>query len=185
MSPRARVVRSALAALVALGALAVPAWSLPNTVSPAPAPLFSISKSENRNIVQFVERLDASCAPLGEAPIYAFWRMLEHGPAATEPLLAREQPAYGIAAQSVTARGPSFGEVRVKLRALPQSVLVVESHRNAAGACEASARLPIDGVDARLANVHAVLRWPFGVSRLWVTGWSIADGRPVRDARSP
>jgi hypothetical protein len=30
-----------------------------------------------------------------------------------------------------------------------------------------------------------VLRWPFGVARLLVSGWSLADGHPVHDTRAP
>jgi hypothetical protein len=150
---------------------------------PRDAALFSITKSENRNYVQYAERLDARCAPEGTAPVHAYWRMLEHGPSATEPLLGREQPAYGVSDQRVVARGADGGAVQITLRALSQPI-VVESRRGANG-CETWARMPIAGVEARLYNVHAVLRWPFGVSRLVVTGWSLADGRVVRDERHP
>jgi hypothetical protein len=147
--------------------------------------LFSISKSENRNFVQFVERLDASCAPVGQAPVYACWRMLEKGPTATEPLLDREQPAYGIASQALESHADGSAAVRMTLRALPHMPLLVESGRAADGTCTAWVRTPIDGVDAKLFNVHVVLRWPFGVARLLVTGWSAADGHLVREARQP
>jgi hypothetical protein len=146
-------------------------------------PLFSISKTENKNYVQFVERLDATCAPSGEAPVQPYWRMLEHGASAVEELLPREQPAYGVASQSVRERGSGHGLVRVTLRALPTTPILVESHRAANGACEASASTSIAGVDARLFNVHAVLRWPFGIAHLLVSGWSLADGHLVRDTR--
>lgn len=149
------------------------------------AVLFSISKSENKNFVQFVERLDASCAPVGQAPVYAYWRMLEKGTTATEALLDREQPAYGIASQSVEPRGDGSAAVRMTLRALPHMPLLVESGRAADGTCTAWVRTPIDGVDAKLFNVHVVLRWPFGVARLLVTGWSAFDGHLVREARQP
>ena len=102
-----------------------------------------------------------------------------------EPLLPLEQAAYGIASQSVVERGDGHSLVRVTLRALTGAPLVVEARRNARGVCEASARTAIGGVDARLSNVHAVLRWPFGVARLLVSGSSVADGRPVRDSRTP
>jgi hypothetical protein len=151
--------------------------------APRDEALFSITKSENRNYVQYAERLDAQCAPEGPAPVHAYWRMLEHGPSAVEPLLGREQPAYGVAEQRVIARGPEGGAVQLRLRALPQAI-VVESHRGPRG-CETRARMAIAGVDARLFNVHAVLAWPFGVSRLLVTGWSLADGHVVRDERHP
>jgi hypothetical protein len=149
------------------------------------APLFSISKTENRNYVQFAERLDPACAPAESAPVYAYWRMLERGPAAVEALLPIEQPAYGVASQTVIERSPGHGLVSVTLRALPTTPLLVESRRGANGACEASARTSIAGVDARLFNVHAVLRWPFGIAHLLVSGWSLADGHPVRDTRAP
>jgi hypothetical protein len=174
---------SAMSASFALLVLVVPGVTLAAGAEPAGAPLFSISKSENRNYVQFAEQLDASCAPIGSAPIYAFWRMLEHGPSAVEPLLALEQPAYGIASQSVLSRTEGHGLVRVTLRALPRSPLFVESQRGPNGGCEAAARTPIGGVDARLFNVHAVLRWPFGIAHLLVSGWSLADGRVVQETR--
>ncbi len=188
----------AAAAFVALGLPSVTQAATTETVS---APLFSISKTENKNYVQFAERLDAACAPLGSAPVFAFWRMLERDPGAVEPLLPREEPAYGIASQSVIdAKGENVGvlsarrlidakrensgpSVRVALRALPAAPLLVESWRGADGKCEAAARLPIAGVEARLFNVHAVVRWPFGIARLLVSGWSLADGRAVRDTR--
>jgi hypothetical protein len=178
-----RAPRSALVASSALALLASPAWSLGVGSEGASTPLFSITKSENKNYVQFAEQLDATCAPVGDAPVFAYWRMLEHGPSATEPLLSLEEPAYGVASQSVTARTVGYGAVRVTLRALREAPLVVESRRGASGACEASARTPIAGAPARLFNVHAVLKWPFGVARLLVSGWSLADGHPVRDAR--
>jgi hypothetical protein len=182
-------VKAALAigvAVVTLVTLATPA--APAVASPSgetPAALFSISKSENKNLVQFFVRLDARCSPVGQTPVYAYWRMLEKGATATEPLLDREQPAYGIASQSVEPRGEGGATVHMTLRALPHTPLLVESGRAADGACTAWVRTPIDGVDAKLFNVHVVLRWPFGVARLLVTGWSAADGHLVREARQP
>jgi hypothetical protein len=149
--------------------------------------LFSITKSENRNYVQFAIRMDTRCAPEGDAPVHAWWRMQEHGPDAVEPVLEREEPAYGIASQAVIDRHEGGGAARITLRALPRQTIAVETYRGREG-CEARARLAIDGVDARLFNVHAVLAWPFGVSRLIVTGWATGEGRRgqvVRDERRP
>lgn len=53
-------------------------------------PLFSISKSENKNQVQYAIRVDDRCEPATTAPVFAYWRMLEKGPTVTEPLLAHE-----------------------------------------------------------------------------------------------
>jgi hypothetical protein len=182
---RASRAAAALAASFAVALVVAPSATLAAVGEAASVPLFSISKTENRNYVQFAERLDGDCAPAGDVPVHAYWRMLERSPSAVEALLPHEQPAYGIASQSVLERGPGRGLVRVTLRALRASPLLVESYRATNGACEAAARTSIAGVDARLFNVHAVLKWPFGIAHLLVSGWSLADGHAVRDVRAP
>ena len=171
----------------ALLAVTLSLWpSVARSDAPARDPLlFSITKTENRNYVQFAVRVDARCVPEGAAPVHEWWRMLEHGPEATEPLLSQEQPAYGIASQQVTTVRDDGGEVRIALRALSDRSLVVETRRAPSGACEAFARTSIGGADARLYNVHAVLAWPFGVSKLLISGWEMASGRVVREDRRP
>lgn len=89
------------------------------------ASAFYVSKSENRNQVHYAVRLDEQCAPAAAAPVLPYWRMLERDAHATEPLLQREVPAYGIAEQSVVSRGERGGVVRVVLRALPSRPLLV------------------------------------------------------------
>ena len=185
MKPVSSFLTSRCAALAAVVLVATPGASLAAAGNAASAPLFSISKTENRNYVQFAEHLDPTCAPAGNTPVYAYWRMLERGPSVIEALLPQEQPAYGVASQEVLERGEGRGLVRVTLRALATTPLFVESRRDPGGACEASARTSIGGVNARLFNVHAVLRWPFGIAHLVVSGWSLADGHPVRDTRAP
>ena len=136
--------------------------------------LFLVSKSENRNQVHYALAVDESCAPVGPTPIRAYWRMLEKGPTATEPLLDREQSAYGLASQLV-----KDGVVTAILRALPSRPIVVHTWRGDNGTCHAASRATIDGVDARLFNVHVALKL-FGVDYLLLTGWS-DDGRTVRE----
>jgi hypothetical protein len=147
-------------------------------------PVFSISKSENKNQVQFAVRLDSHCAPVGERPVYAYWRMLEKGFTVTEELLACEQPAYGIEAQAVRSRGEWEGSVELRLRALTDRRIMVRSYRTEGG-CAARAETTIEGALANLYNVHALLRWPFGVDRIYVSGWAADDGRLLRETVSP
>jgi hypothetical protein len=124
-------------------------------------PVFSIAKSENRNQVQYGLRVDARCAPAGPAPVSAYWRMLEKGPAQTAPLLSREVSAYGLARQEVrpldivTSRGPD-------------------------GTCRALATTSIAGAPAHLVNVYVRLKWD-GVDYLLLQGWSIDGTRVVRE----
>ena len=77
--PRAR----AALLLFALGSYARAADGDPPPAGGLSVALFSIAKSENRNQVQFVVRVDKRCAPVGTAPVSAYWRLLEKGPTQT------------------------------------------------------------------------------------------------------
>jgi hypothetical protein len=145
-------------------------------------PLFSISKSENKNRVQYAVRVDRHCAPISEEPIFAYWQMLELGATRIEPLLAREVPAYGPASQTVLSRDADGGRIRLILKALPTRPILVQVFRASSGACQALSTVTISGSPAHLYNVHAKLRWPGGVAYLLVQGWSL-DGTHVLSER--
>lgn len=153
----------------------------------APAPssravaLFSIAKSENKNQVQYAVRVDERCAPLGAAPVFAYWRMLEQATDRREPLLDRELPAYGMSSQSVTVQGAGGGKVQITLRAVSTRAIEVETWRDASGECRGSATLLISGTLARLFNVYAKLRWPWGIDYLLLQGWSLDGSRVIRE----
>jgi hypothetical protein len=154
-------------------------------VAPAEPPrdvpsVFYVAKSENRNQVHYGIRLDAACAPAGSQPVFAYWRMLERGPGATEPLLAREVGAYGFAEQHVVRRGDGGGQVSLRLRALPGRVITIATGARD-GRCEATASTVIDGARASLDSVFAQLRWPFGVAYLELSGRALAGGRTLRE----
>ena len=137
----------------------------PARFGPRDAPqVFSIAKSENQNRVAYALRLDSRCSPAGDAPVAPYWRMLEKGPSATEPLLAREEAAYGIASQSVNA-----GIVHVTLRALEGRPIAIEAHA-VPGGCAATAWTRIGGVQAQLLEVFVQLSWPFGVRYIVLRG---------------
>jgi hypothetical protein len=150
----------------------------------AVASVFFVAKSENRNQVHYGVRLDAACAPAGAQPVFAYWRMLERGPRATEPLLSREQGAYGIAGQWVLERREDGGRVLVRLGALPDRSIAVQTSRRDGG-CHAEATTSIGGGPASLTRVFAQLRWPFGVDYLELAGRSLSDGRVVTERLSP
>jgi hypothetical protein len=148
------------------------------------ASVFFVAKSENRNQVHYGIHLDEACAPVGPSPVFAYWRMLEHGPLATEALLPLEVPAYGVAEQRVLMRGPTGGQVAVSLRALPARTIVIASHAQG-DACVALATTTIGGAPAALASVYAQLSWPFGVASLTLWGRELSDGRDIREQVVP
>jgi hypothetical protein len=146
--------------------------------------VFFVSKSENRNQVHYAARLDDQCAPIGPAPLLPYWRMLEHDAHATEPLLVREVPAYGIAEQSIVSRGDRGGVVRVVLRALPSRPLLVTTFPSGE-ACAATASLVIGGTPATLTSLHVQLKWPWGVDYILVSGRALSDGHAVSERIVP
>jgi hypothetical protein len=103
--------------------------------------------------------------------------MLEKGPDRTEPLLAREIDAYGVASQTVVARYAEGGKVNLVLRAVPSRTILIETWHSDTR-CQAVATLSIGGAPAHLFNVYAKLRWLFGVEYLLLQGWSV-DGTHV------
>lgn len=150
------------------------------------ASVFFIEKSENRNQVHYGVHLDETCAPTGRSPVFAYWRMLERGPLATEPLLSLEQPAYGVASQRVLASG----QVAVELGALrARRILVASRPQGQAGqpsdACVAVATTTINGAPAALTSVYAKLSWPFGVAYLMLSGRGLADGHEILERVAP
>jgi Domain of unknown function (DUF4833) len=141
-------------------------------------PLFTVSKSENKNIVQYSLRVDRQCTPIALSPVFAFWRMLEEGPNRTEALLAREVKAYGITSQVVTEQRADGGKVRLVLNAVPKRTIAIETNRMPDGKCVARSMVPVDGTPAYLYNVYIRLKWLFGVDYLQLSAWSI-DGSHV------
>jgi hypothetical protein len=168
---------AALLSLIALLPVADVAFAAEGVEVPS---VFFIAKSENKNQVHYGLHLAADCTPATSAPAFGYWRMLERGPTATEPLLSMEAPAYGFARQRVVYSGPDGGRVVVALRALPDRPIVVSSWRGPDG-CAASAETDIGGAPAVLTRVFVQLRWPFGVESITLDGYATADRHAVRE----
>lgn len=178
-----RLVPVACALAVVLTAVTVRADALvfgPHDVTS----LFTISKSENRNEVVFAIHLNERCEPLGNAPIVPFWRMHELGPSVVQPLLAREQEAYGIATQGVVLRDGSGGKVRMTLRALPKRSIVIETRRGTT-TCDAWVRTSIAGEpNALLYNAYIKLGL-FGPKSILLSGWADDRKRVLHELLDP
>jgi len=167
----------ALVALVPLDSYATAATADQPVASGTVIPAFSIAKSENKNQVQYAVRVDDQCAPIGPAPLSAYWRMLESGPTQTAPILPREVAAYGLASQAVVANDASGPAIRIVLKAMPSRPLTIVTSRGGDGLCRAFATVLIAGTSAHLFNVYVHLKWD-GVDYLLLRGWSL-DGSHV------
>ena len=147
--------------------------------------LFSISKSENRNQVVYAVRVDDACHPVGDAPVHAYWRMLEKGPVAMEPLLSREERAYGMVSQETAlVAGTGDRVVRLRLRALPDRTIVVRTAKSSES-CTATAVATVAATPVSLFNVHARLRMIFGLESLTLTGRATESGVVLRETLKP
>jgi hypothetical protein len=141
--------------------------------------VFFIAKSENRNQVHYGVRLDASCNPVTNHPVYGYWRMFESR-GELEPILDRENPAYGVDEAQEISRNSESTRIRIKLRAFPDRSLVVTVKR-LDGQCEARAITHIAGADAQLGSIYVRLKWPFGIDYLLLQGSRTSDGRWVKE----
>ncbi len=160
--------------VVLLGLLLASAASADRTI---PSVMF-VSKSENRNQVRYSVQLDDRCGFASRAPVRAYWQMLEKGPSVTEPLLDREESAYGIARQQVVGTS-----VVVWLRALPSRQIMIRVSRAADGTCSASAETTIAGRQARLESIYVALAF-LHVDHMTLQGQS-PDGRNVSERIDP
>ena len=166
--------------LATLGSSPGVAGADPPMASGRLVPVFSIAKSENKNQVQYMIRLDDACAPIGPMAVSAYWRMLENGPTETAPILSREVAAYGLASQAVVSSDASGGAVRAVLKALPGRPLTIVTSRGADGKCRALATTSIAGTPAHLFNVNVHLKWD-GVDYLLLQGWSMDGSHVIRE----
>jgi hypothetical protein len=175
--------RSAFSGLVLGGAFLLAAPLARAAEKEVPTAFF-ISKSENKNQVHYAVKVDDACAPVGNEPVRPYWRMLELGPSATEPMLGHEMPAYGLASQRVTERSGAGGTVQVTLRAYPSRVLTIVLAKAPNGQCTATTHTTIGGHHAQLQSIHLMLRF-LGVDSVILQGTARGTGQPVREVVKP
>jgi hypothetical protein len=156
---------------------ASPAVLLPS--SPVSS-VFHIEKSENRNQVHYAIRVDARCRPVGNAPMYGYWRDFEDGPKAVSPLLDHEQPAYGLTAPRSIVLSEEGGEIRIGMRGFPDRALRVVTFKQG-DSCRARAFTPIRKEPAVLRSIYVELGLLFSVDYVLVRGTRVADGREVKE----
>jgi hypothetical protein len=184
------------------------AWVAPNgaaarsraprvTFGPSDIPsAFHIGKSENRNEVHYGVRLDETCTPVGSDPVFAYWRLHERRGAPLEPLLAREEPLYGLVLGQRVERRPrravgdasggpergareGGGTVRAVIRGIPHRPVLVETFPTPSG-CAAVANVVINDETARLERVFVKLGLG-SVEYVLLTGRHPATGRAVEE----
>jgi hypothetical protein len=142
--------------------------------------LFFIAKSDDRNRVDYGMRLDKHCAPLGEEPVFPYWREFEPPPPVrTKPLSAFAKMGYGISTQKVLKRSATGGETVIKLKQVDRTI-TISTKKGANGRCTALVRMKIASVDhAELLSVFVKLAGPLSVSYLDVKGKDRKTGKAL------
>jgi hypothetical protein len=141
--------------------------------------LFAIGKNLDKNEVQYGIRLDKDCLPVGDEPIYAYWRQFEQGPEVTEDLNFLDKQGYGIKGEWVTKRGADGSKVLMTLRATADRGIAVIVKKNDAGKCTSETIATINGAPARLGRVFVHVAGLLSVDWVELRGTSVATGQPA------
>lgn len=141
---------------------------------------FFISKSDDRNRVDYGMRLDAGCAPYGEEAVFPYWRVFEKTPVRTQELSMMDRIPYGISEQHAISRTPTGGEYSIRLKQLDRPI-VISTKKEANGTCSVITRTAINGTQAQLVSVYAKLAGFASVDYIDVFGKNLVSGESVSE----
>jgi hypothetical protein len=176
MKPGALVLVVVSAAVTAVSPSSQASGSQPGELPSA----MVVAKSSNKNEVHYAVAVDEACAPAGASPVRPYWRMLERGSNATEPLTESERRVLGLQYEEVV---PGDGVI-VALRAMPARAFDIHTLRGADGRCSSWVGTKIGGVPARLERIYVQQRLFGSVDYVLLAG-AAEDGKPVRERVSP
>jgi len=144
--------------------------------------LFSITKSDDRNRVDYAMRLDASCAPVGQDPVFPYWREFEKSPPVrTKPMGAFSKMGYGIATQRTLRRTPTGSDHTIRLRQVERPLFITTT-KGVDGRCSALVRTKIAGVEyAGLRSIYVKLSGPLSVAYIDIQGQNLATGQHLEE----
>jgi hypothetical protein len=121
--------------------------------------VFYISKSDDRNRVDYGIHLDEHCVPVGNDAVFPYWREFENSPPVRVHTLGMfEYLAYGISEQKTITRTPTGGVYLVRLRQLDKTPVGIITAKGPDGHCTSQARSQINGREAELVYVYVKLR---------------------------
>jgi hypothetical protein len=176
--------RGALAGLALLAVLAPPSPARAEEIAFGPydvPTVFFISKSDDKNRVDYGLRLDATCSPVNDDAVFLYWRVFEKAPPVrTKPLSLLDYIPYGVAEKRVVKRSPTGGEYAMRLKQFGRPI-VIATKKEENGKCSAVARAPINGKDAQLLSVFAKLAGLASVEYIDVFGKDLESGASITE----
>ncbi len=143
--------------------------------------LFYISKSDDKNRVDYGLRLDANCLPVGDDPVFPYWRELEDAPPErTHPLKFFEYAAYGVVGVK-SSRTEHGADISLKLKPLSRQ-LIVSTGKGPDGKCRAVVRTTIADVQgAELKSAYIKLKYGWTVDYVDVFGKHPVTGADISE----
>jgi hypothetical protein len=171
-SPRAL----AAVAAVALSAVAVPALADGVQFGAKDVQtVFYISKSDDKNRVDYGIRLDADCFPVGNSAVFGYWREFEYSPVRISGLSLLDRIPYGISSQGLVSRSATGADYYIRLKQFERTIAIA-TKKEADGTCSAIARAKINAGIAQFTWVYAKLSGPFSVEYIDIHGKDFATG---------
>lgn len=145
--------------------------------------VFFISKSDDRNRVDYGMRLTAECAPIKEDSVFPYWREFEKSPPVrTKPLGTFEYLGYGISEQRMVHPGQPNAAYLVRMKQFKERPVWITTTRTDGGRCQARVQCAIGAVPfADLSSIHVKLAGPLSVEYIIVKGRDPATGKPIEE----
>ena len=143
--------------------------------------VFYISKSDDHNRVDYGIHLDSTCAPVGAAAVYPYWREFEPPPPVrTHKLGVFEGRAYGISSQHTIKKTGDGGILEIRLRQFDSMLITITTKKERDG-CVAQAVTTIAGKQAELVSVHVTLKGAMSVDHVVVHGTDLQTRAPIEE----
>jgi hypothetical protein len=144
--------------------------------------VFFISKSDDRNRVDFGMHLDKDCAPAKSDAVFPYWREFERSPPVRIHALGMfEYLAYGVSQQSSLGTSVTGAEYFIRLRQEGRPIWITTS-KDATGHCTALARTDIGATRfAELLSIHVHLAGLLSVDYIDIKGKDLLTGKLIEE----
>jgi hypothetical protein len=120
--------------------------------------VFFISKSDDKNRVDFGIHLDDHCVPQKDDAVFPYWREFENAPPVRLHTLGMfEYMGYGISEQRTVRKTPLGGYHVIRLRQFGKTPIGIFTKKEADGHCSSEARTLVNGKEAIFTSVFVKL----------------------------
>ncbi len=149
--------------------------------------VFYISKSNDKDRVDYGMRLDQHCVPASkDNAVFPYWRELQHAPPVkSHKLKFFQYAAYGFSDQHLVKKYRMGGEYVVVLKQFKRPILIV-TKQGEDGQCTATPYSQVQGVkSAHLDYIFAKVAGAMSVDYIDIHGTDLSTGRKLVEREAP